>query len=274
MQPDEDAARLAQGVLVRADLRDLRADVEVQHLEAAEHALRAEELRDLDDLRRGETELGAIPRRVGPPPGAPGGQAAANPDVRADSELLRGLEQQRKLVRAIQHDHGHAAETLRQERGLDIGAVLVAVAHDQRVGSVEQGQRDQQLRLAAHLETQIVGATRLDQLLHHLPLLVGLDGIDRPVVARLRVLAPRGREAAHQLVDAARQDVGEANQERRVQTAVADLLHQLPQVDPSLAAPVRVDGHVAGRADREVPPAPVVDGVELGALVDGPVAHS
>ncbi len=47
---------------------------------------------------------------------------------------------------------GVRPEALREQRRLDVGAVLVAVADDQRVRRVEQRERDQQLGLAAGLE--------------------------------------------------------------------------------------------------------------------------
>ena len=43
-----------------------------------------------------------------------------------------------------------------EQRRLDVRAVLVAVADDQRAGRLEQRQRDQQLGLAAGLEADAV----------------------------------------------------------------------------------------------------------------------
>ena len=72
VQADEDAAGLAQRVLVGADRGDLRADVEVQQLEAVEHVLGAQAVDGLDDLDRGEAELGAVAGRLDPLAGALG----------------------------------------------------------------------------------------------------------------------------------------------------------------------------------------------------------
>ena len=87
VQADEDAARLAQRVLVGADGGDLRADVEVQQLEAVEHVLGAQAVDGLDDLDRGEAELRAVAGRLDPLAGALGAQAGAHADVRPDAEL-------------------------------------------------------------------------------------------------------------------------------------------------------------------------------------------
>ena len=53
-------------VLVGADRGDLRADVEVQQLEAVEHVLGAQPLDRLDDLERREPELRAVAGRLDP----------------------------------------------------------------------------------------------------------------------------------------------------------------------------------------------------------------
>ena len=63
---DEDPRPLAERVLEDADGRHLAADVEVQQLEAVEHALPPQELDGLHDLVRGEPELGAAATGLGP----------------------------------------------------------------------------------------------------------------------------------------------------------------------------------------------------------------
>ena len=160
VQADEDAAGLAQRVLVRADGGDLRADVEVQQLEAVEHALGAQQVDRLDDLDRGEAELRAVAGRLDPLAGALGGQAGAHADVRPDAELARGPDDEIDLAEAVDDDDRRAPEALRQQGGLDVGAVLVAVADDQRAGRVEKRQRDEQLGLAAGLEADALAARR------------------------------------------------------------------------------------------------------------------
>ena len=62
------------------------------------------------------------------------------------------LSDEVELAEAVDDDDRRAAEPLREQRGLDVLAVLVAVADDQRAGRVEQRERDQQLGLAAGLE--------------------------------------------------------------------------------------------------------------------------
>ena len=66
VQAHEDPAGLLDGVLERADRGDLRADVEVQQLEAVEHVLGAQALHGVHDLERREPELRAIARSIPP----------------------------------------------------------------------------------------------------------------------------------------------------------------------------------------------------------------
>ena len=143
----------------------------------------------------------------------------------------RGLQDRLELVHAVDDDDHLAAELLRQQRRLDVGAVLVAVAEDERFGVVLQRQRDQQLGLGAGLEAEVEGPAVLDQLLDHVALLVHLDRVDAAVGALVVVLGDRLLERAEQLLDAGAQDVGEADQERQVEAAAPEVVDQLLQVD-------------------------------------------
>ena len=131
------------------------------------------------------------------------------------------------------------AELLGEQRRLDVGAVLVAVAEDQRLGVVLQRERDQQLGLGAGLEAEVEGAAVLDQLLDHVALLVHLDRVDAAVGALVVVLGDRLLERAAELLDAASQDVGEADQEREVEAAAAQVVDELLEVDARRAGPGR-----------------------------------
>ena len=124
-----------------------------------------------------------------------------------------------------------APELLGEQRRLDEGAVLVAVAQDQRLGVLLQRERDQQLGLGAGLDPEVEGAAVLDQLLDHVALLVDLDRVDAAVAALVVVLRDRLLEGAEQLLDARPQDVGEADQDRQVEPAAAQVVDELLEVD-------------------------------------------
>ena len=149
VQAHEDARGLAQRVLVRADRGDLRADVEVQQLEAVEHVAGAQLIDRIDDLAGRQAELRFVAGRIDPLARALRLQLRADSDVRPNAELARHFHDELDLVEAVDHDDGRSTEPLREQRRLDVGAVLVTVADDQRVRRVEQRECDQQFRFAA-----------------------------------------------------------------------------------------------------------------------------
>jgi hypothetical protein len=130
-------------------------------------------------------------------------------------------------VEAIDDDDRRAPQALRQQRGLDVRTVLVAVADDEGAGRVENGERDQQLGLAARLEADVLRGAVLHDLFDHVALLVDLDGIDAPEAALVTVLADRLAEGGTQPLHTAGENVGQADQKRRPQTALVEILHQI-----------------------------------------------
>jgi hypothetical protein len=222
------------------------------------------------NLLGGEAELGAVAGGLDPLAGALGGEACAHPDVRADAQLGRRLDHQVELVEAVDHDDRRAPEALGEKRRLHVGAVLVAVAHDQGARGVEHRERDQQLGLGAGLETDSRLGAEADDLLDHVALLVHLDGVDAAEATRVAVLARRRAERFDEALHAAGQDVGEADQQRRAEAALLEVPHQVEQVDPCAGGTARRHLHVAVVADGEVAPPPVGDVVQLEAVLHGP----
>jgi hypothetical protein len=273
VQPHEDAAGLPERVLVGPDRRDLRADVEVQQLETAQHVLGAQALDRLHDLERGEPELGAVSRRLDPLSSALGGETRAKAQMRADSQLPGGLQHEIDLVEAVDHDHGRPAQLLREQRELHVGAVLVAVADHQRAGCVEQCERHQKLGLAPGLDPHAELCAVLNDLFDDVALLIHLDRVHAAQAALVLVLPDRRLERARDAPHAARQDVGEPQEHGRAQPAALEVIDQVAQVDARLLAVARTDLDVSLRVDREEPGAPVADVVELETVGDGPAVH-
>ena len=174
-------------------------------------------------------------------------------------------------MKAVDDDDRGAAEALPEQRGLDVLAVLVAVADDQRAGRLEQRQRDEQLGLAARLQADVVLGAVLDDLLDHVALLVDLDRVHAAVGAAIAVLADGAVEGAHQALDAGGENVGEAHQ-RRAQAALLEVLHQIEQVDAG-ALRLRLNLDVALGVGGEEAGAPRCHVVELHAVANRPAAH-
>ena len=168
---------------------------------------------------------------------------------------------------------GRAAETLREQRRLDVGAVLVAVADDQGARRVEHGEGDQQLGLAAGLEADVLRGAVLDDLLDDVALLVDLDRVDAAKAAVVAVLVDRLGEGRAQALHAARQDVGEAHQQRRAQAAVLEIEDQVEQVDARPLGAARTDLDVAAAVHREETGSPGGDIIQLQTVANSPASH-
>ena len=174
-------------------------------------------------------------------------EARAHADHRPQVELGGRGQDRVELAHAVHRDHDAPPELLREQRRLDEGAVLVAVAQDERLGVLLQRQRHQQLRLRAGLDPEVEGTAVLDQLLDHVALLVHLDRVDAAVAALVVVLRDRLLERAEQLLDARPQDVGEADQHRQVDPAAAQVVDERLQVDRERAGTGGRDLDVARR---------------------------
>ena len=123
-------------------------------------------------------------------------EAGAHADHGPDVELAARGQDGVELGHPVHDDDDLAPELLGEQRGLDVGPVLVAVAEDQGFGVVVQGERDQQLGLAARLDPEVEGAPVLDELLDDVALLVDLDRVDAAVAALVVVLDDRLLERA------------------------------------------------------------------------------
>ncbi len=171
---------------------------------------------------------------------------------------------------AVHRDDDAPAQLLGEERRLDEGAVLVPVAEDERLGVLLEGEGDEQLRLGARLDPQVVGPAVLHQLLDDVALLVDLDRVDPAEGALVVVLRDRLLEGAEELLDARAQDVGEADEDRQVEPAAAEVVHELLEVDAERPRPGGRDLDVAGLVDGEEVPTPPVDVVQLDGVLDRP----
>ena len=128
----------------------------------------------------------------------------------------------------------------------------------------------QQFGLAAHFEAEAERLAVAVHLFDHQALLVHLDGEHRGVAILVVVLGDRLREGVMQMLEAVREDVGEAHHHGRRELALFQSLHDVEQVDLALGVHVGAHDEVAGRIHAEITLAPGVDLVELCGIVDRP----
>ena len=276
VQAHQRVGRLAQRVLQRADLGDLRAEVEVQQLDAVRHALALHALDHHHHLARGEAELGAVAAGLLPAAGALAGQLAAHADRRADVEAARHGDDRLDLRVLLDHEDRRDAELRGEERHLDVLLVLVPVAdHQARVAGEQRDDRDQ-LGLGADLEAHVVVLAFREQRLDDVPLLVDLDREHAAVGGLVAELLAGVVEGLVHRAHARPQDAVEAQQDRRVHAAAQDLPQQLVHVDAGAVGAVgafRAHFDVARFVDAEESAAPFLDVVEIVAVRVGPLGH-
>jgi hypothetical protein len=231
-----------------------------------------EPLDGLDHLVRREAELGAVAGRRLPAPAAAAGEAAAQPDegrgvaALAVDDAAEGLD----LGRLLDDDHDLVPEPHGEAGHLHVGLVLVAVA-DHEAGALELGHDREQLGLAADLEAEADVGAGLEQRLDHVPLLVDLDRVDRPVAAGEAVLLGGVAEDAREHAQAVPEDAVEPQQERQRQPLALGLGDDVDERGARTLGPLGMDPNVAVVADREIRAAPPGETVQLSAAVNRPL---
>ncbi len=213
-------------------------------------------------------------------------------DERLHLQLLGHLQDEGELGHLLHGDDHLAAGLPGQEGHADEGLVLVAVAEDQRLGVQVHAEGDHQLGLGAGLQAVVVLVPGPDDLVHHLLDLVGLDGVDAlvaPFVAELDDGAAEGLVHLHHPVV---EHLGEAQVQETLGVVERSRLHELAGAVVGGDAPgflavlddlVDIAGErfvlgggdlqVALGIDAEVAVAPLLDAVQRGGVLDGPVLH-
>ena len=241
----------------------------VQQLQAILQTGAAQSLQQLEDAGRGKAELGTVAAGVLPVAGRSGRQAHPQAKTRPQLHFSCHADDQFQLGKLLDDKGDTLPEPLCMQREADVFRVLVAVADNDAVDRRNADDR-QQLRLAAGLETDTF-ATVTHNRIHHVLLLVDLDGIDGGV-ARSIVVSPDCRlEGAAQAVDLLMQNIGKAHQHRPGQARIAHRVGQCVQVHLGTGFLARGPrDQVPALADVKVAGTPAGDIVLLTGIVTGP----
>jgi hypothetical protein len=199
-------------------MRDLAAEMEVEQLEAILHAALLQFLEAAQDFGHRQPELGAEAAGRLPASRAARGQLHAHADIRAHADLFGILEHQFQLGILLDHRDHLPPHLLRQHSHLDEFEILEAVADDRRV-VVGHRRHGEQFGLTAGLEAEAVLRAEVQDLFHHLALLVHLDRVDADVAALILVLRDGALERTVDFSETMLQDVGEPDQDRHGEAA-------------------------------------------------------
>lgn len=131
-----------------------------------------------------------------------------------------------------------------------------------------------QLRLGTGLQTVIILGAELRNLLHHLALLVHLDGVNALVLTLVPRLLDCFPETVVQLRNTAAQQIPEPEQNGNGSPALLQPLQQIAQADILLSSilVIQAYGNLSLFADAEITVPPIVNAVQIcGIMVTPPV---
>ena len=251
------------------DVGDLAAEMEVQQLDAILHADGLHLIQRLQGLADGQAELGAIAAGRFPASRPSAGQLQPQSDGGPHADALRVLHDQIELGVFFDHRDDLAADFLGQHHHLDVLVVLEAVADDGRF-VVGHRQHRQQFGLGAGFQAKMIRPAELEDLFHHLPLLVDLDRIHAAVIALVVVLGDGVLEGLVHFAQTMLQNFGEADQDGEPDAAQLELFDQLAQIDAARRLLAGMHPQVPVRADGKIAFAPTGDIVEFAGVGDGP----
>ena len=174
----------------------LATNMEVQQLQAIEHADLREAIDYREDLASCQPKLRTLTARFLPLARTTTSQLRSHTEMRAHPEVLANLDHRLQLLEAIDHDDRMQAHLLGEHRSLDITGVLVAIADDQPILALHVRQDDQQLWLAASFKAEPVLHPKLSQLFDNITLLVDLDREHRAIATLETRLADSTRKRA------------------------------------------------------------------------------
>ena len=141
-----DTGSLDQGGLDLVDLGDLAADMEMQQLDAAEHAVFVQHADGGDDFGHAQAELGVFAAGGGPFAGSLGGEFHPDAQFGLDAGLLGQLDDLFQLKQFFHHQGDVVADLVGVEHSFNVFGVLVAVADDRQAVAGGDGYAGDQFR--------------------------------------------------------------------------------------------------------------------------------
>ena len=247
-------------LLDRADVGDLGADVEMDEAEGVLHLRLGEALGDLDDLGGRQAELGVLAGAVGPLAFAGGGELDAQADVGLHAHAAGDADDGVDLGELLDDDDRLLAEAAAHEGELDVFLVLVAVADEEGLAVLEEGEGDDELGLGTGFEAEIILLAGVEDLFDDLAELVDLDREDPAVTAVVLLLLDGAAEGLVDLRDAVAQQVLDADREGRLQAGGFYLLDDVRDADLPVVA-FRVHAEVTLGVHGEVATSPSFEAV-------------
>ncbi len=264
-----EAGRFYHGLLDRADVRDLGADVEVDEAKGVLHLRLGETAGDFDDLGGRQAELRVLASAVGPLAFAGRGELDAQADVGLHAHAAGDADDGVDLGELFDDDDGLLAEAAAHQGELDVFFVLVAVADQEGLAVLEQGKGDDELGLRAGFEAEIIFFAGVEDLLDHFAELVDLDREDAAVAAIVVFFLDGVTEGFVDLRHAIAEQVLDADRERGLQAGGFDFLDDVRDADLAVVT-FRVHAEVTLRVHGEVVTSPSFEAVVFFGVFGSP----
>ena len=121
------------------------------------------------------------------------------------------------------------------------------------------GEADDQLRLGTDFEADVVALAVMGNRLDHLALLIDLDRVEGLVLGRVLVLGDGVLEGAVDIGNPPGEDIHEAQEDRRLDLALDQIVDQGAQIDGLLGIGGRMDADIPLLVDREEIRPPVAE---------------
>ncbi|PON99911.1 hypothetical protein TorRG33x02_043290 [Trema orientale] len=268
-----DLGCLGYAICEQGSRRNLRPNMKMQQLKAIKHIHLLKLPHHAENLRRGEPKLplfaGSRPemaRVLGP-------ELGADANHRTNRELPAQFNHQIELVLLFQNNNRVQSELPRNQSERNVLEIFEAIADQEgiRVTFTQTAHSQEKLRLRPGFQPKPERGSELHNVLHNKPVLVTFHRINTLVMGLIVLRLDRQFEGRLERLEPVLEHIGEANNERKLQTQPANrfrirnLLNNLQQINLLVGQSgraVRANSDVAGGVDGEVRGTPPINFVQ------------
>ena len=205
--------------------------MEMNQAQAVLHVLLLQQIQCFQQLSAGQSELRGVATALFPLATTAGCQLDADTDIGLDTQFLRLLGNDFQFVKLFDDNKDTLAHLLSQQGQLDVRLILITITDNDGIALALYGNDRMQLRLRTGLDTQVELTSVRDNLFYHGLHLVHLNREHNIVLGLILILLGSLLKAAPRLLDTIIEDIGEAQQYRRLHITQCQLVHHVADVN-------------------------------------------
>ena len=249
-----------------ANIGNLRTQVAVEKAQAVQHTCLAQTIDQAHQGRGRQTKNRPVAAVLAPVAVHGHSGLDTHPDHRLDIERAAAFDDDGQLGQGFHYKKAGNAHLPGVETQFNEFCVLVAITDNEPVRIAQLSHGNNQLRLAARLESMAVLASVIGNFFDHVALLVYLDRVDPAVAVAVGAIRNGLGEGLVEYFDAVIQQVADTQYGRHVQAAFVHTPHDLHQAHGhGLAVEVDADLDFAVVVNIEIAGTPGIDAIELCA---------